>query len=130
MTFEVDACGEKVAGFVVSEVDAFPFGEGSFDTGSKAAVGKQTLCYVGDEDGVADVRVAGADLFDGEMVGQVSGAGYLYAVVEDEEADGRADEIVAMHEGIDEELFEDDGRDLWGPGRVDAWTGLDFGKVS
>jgi hypothetical protein len=54
----------------------------------------------------------------------------LDAIIKDEEPDGRADEVVAMDEGIDQQLLEDGDGNLWCPKGIDPFPRLELAEVS
>ena len=74
---------------VVGEGDVGPVGEGAFDAGTDAVVGKQALGHEGGQDGVADIGVAGADLLYRQMVRKVSRADDFDAIAENKGPDRR-----------------------------------------
>lgn len=59
-------------------------------------VGQQPLCDPGNQDRIADVRVAAADPLDRQVVGQVAEADDFDAVVEDEQSDRSVHKIIAQ----------------------------------
>ncbi len=126
----VDRGGELVAVAVVGELDGGPVVQGAANAGAEAAVGQQALGGQGDQDGVAGDAGAGADLGHGQVVGQMARADDLDAVGEDEDADGRADQVVAVDQGVGDQLLEDDA----GDGRlalgVDTLVALDLGQAA
>ena len=54
----------------------------------------------------------------------------LDAVVEDEQPDRRADEVVAMRKGVDQQFFEDRRRYLRCTRRIDAVPGLHLAQIA
>lgn len=58
------------------------------------------------QSGVAKVGDAEADLLDIQVVGQVPGADDLHAIRKNQQANRGAHKIIAMHQGIDQQLFE------------------------
>jgi len=86
--------------------------QGALDAGPEPAVREHALGDEGRQDGVAKVGVARSDLFHGEVVGEVAGAHDLDPVVEHEQADGGADQIVPVNQGIDQKLLKNEGNFL------------------
>ena len=93
-------------------------------------IGQKTFGDVGDQDRIADVRVAVANLFHRQVVGQVAGADDFDAVVVDEQADRRVHQLVAVDESVDQQLLEDAFRDLRLTGRVHSPPRLHLVQVA
>jgi hypothetical protein len=115
---------------VVGKFDLRPLFQGTLDAGAEAVVGQQSFGDVGDQNRIADVRVAIADLLDRQVVGQVAGADDFDAVVEDEQVDRRVHEVVAVDEGVDQQLLKDAFWNLRLPERVHSTARLHLVQVA
>ena len=69
-------------------------------------VGQKPLGGVRNQDGVADIGIAGFDIGYGQIVRQRAGADDFHAVIKNENADGRADKIIPVYKGVDQQFLK------------------------
>ena len=75
--------------------------------GADAVVGQKSLGGVGNQDGIADIGIAGLDVGNGQIVWQCAGADDFHPVIKDENANRRADKIIPVYKGIDQQFLKD-----------------------
>ncbi len=93
-------------------------------------VGQKPLGGVGNQDGIADIGIAGLDVGNGQIVRERAGADDFHPIIKDENADGRADKIIPVHEGIDQQFLKDPFRDFRRARRIDAISALHLVQVA
>ena len=69
-------------------------------------VGQNPLGGVRNQDRVADIGIAGFDIGYGQIVRQRAGAHDFHAVIKNENADGRADKIIPVYKGVDQQFLK------------------------
>ncbi len=62
------------------------------------------------QDGVAALGFAVLDVLGAQVAGQVAGADDFNAVTKHQDANGGAVKVIAVHQGVDQQLFQRDGR--------------------
>ena len=67
---------------------------------------KKALGHKRDQNRVADIGIAYPDFLYGQIVGQMPRTDNLDAIVEDKQADRSADEVITMHQGVDQQFLE------------------------
>ena len=115
---------------VVNEVDPWPFFNRALDARSQSSVGQQPLGHVGDKNRVADIGVTCPDLVHREMIGKMAWTYNFDAIIKDEEPDWCTDQIVAVHQGIYQQLFKDNYWNLGNARRVDASPSLSLVQIA
>ncbi len=83
--FALHRGGEKAAIAVIGKNDIGPIGECAFDARTDAVIWKNSLGNIRGQDGVANIRIAGADFFNRQVVRKVAGADDFNAVAENKE---------------------------------------------
>ena len=93
---------KKTAIPIVLKLNVRPELQRPLDPGAKTMIWQQALGHIGNEDWIARIRVAGPDFLDRQIVRQVTGTDDLDAVIKNEDTDRRIDEIISVHQGIDQ----------------------------
>ncbi len=115
--------GELVAAHLVKQLDLRPFVQRARNAAAQAAVGQQPEGVFA-ERRVAAVAFAVADVVHTQAVGQVPGADDVDAVGEHQNADGGAGEVVAVHQGVDQQFLQGNFRHFQHARRVEALVAL------
>jgi len=97
----VNRGGEQATVTVIEKIDLRPGFQCSLDAGAESPVRQKSFGDIGNQNGIADNRVAGPYFFDGQVVGKMTGTDDLDPVVEDEKANGGTDKAIPMHQCID-----------------------------
>ena len=91
---------------IVFKINIRPCLKSAQNAGADAVVGQKPLGGVRNQDGVADIGIAGFDIGYGQIVRQRAGADDFHAVIKNENADGRADKIIPVYKGVDQQFLK------------------------
>ncbi len=82
------------------------------------------------EGGIASIGFALAYVCNAQAVGQVAGADDFDAVGKDEDANGRAGEVVTVHQGVDQQFLQSNFGHFQNAGRIEALVALHAVQVA
>ena len=98
---------------IVFKVNIRPCLKSAQNAGADAVVGQKPLGGVRNQNGIADIGIAAFDIGDGQVVRQRAGADDFHPVIKDENTDGRADKIIPVYKGVDQQFLKDLFRYFW-----------------
>ena len=93
---------------VAGKINLWPCRQRPRNPRTQPVIRQQAFRYVGNQNRVADIRVPRPDFFHSQVIGQMTRADDLDAVVENENPDRRTHEVVTMNECINPKSLNDD----------------------
>ena len=115
---------------VIYKINLGPCIQGTLDSGTQSVIGQQPLGHIRNQNWIADIGIAGQNFFNSQIVGQMTRANDFNAIVENKQANRRTYEIVPMHQGIDQQLFEHTYWNFWQSRRIYAASSLHLVQVA